>query len=425
MTTPAAALTGLRVHRVRVPLVGHFTTAVRSATELETVLVEAIDSEGRSGWGEAPISRVTRLSTEQAVASIEGPLAALVLGRSSRRAGITTAGITTAGSTTAGSTTAGIATPGGLPSGGLPGELDGVLARLEQSSEPAAARMAVDCALHDLAAQQRGLTLAAYLAGTGTAVQAPGDGARGIVRGAAGIPMTVETDMTLSVAPPAELAAKAAAHAAAGFRCLKVKLDGQMDVLASIRAVREAAGPDMVLRVDANQAFDAGTAIRLIRTLEDAGLGIELAEQPVPAGDWAGLAAVSAAVDTPIMADESVWTLADLDRLLAHRAAAMVNIKLAKTGGLFHARRLLGRSRAEGLGVVIGCMLESPVGIAAAASLAALIPSLTDQSTGRSTAQDLDGGLWLAASPVAGGASYEGRTIRLATAPGLGISGLS
>lgn len=389
MTTLTTALTELRVHRVRVPLVGHFTTAVRSATELETVLVEAVDSDGRSGWGESPISRVTRLSTEQAVASIEGPLAALVLGR------------------------------GGTP-GSSPQEPDGVLAALEQSPEPAAARMAVDCAVHDLAAQQLGLTLGEYLAGVGAMPAAGSPGSPGVI---------VETDMTLSVAPTAELAAKAAAHSAAGFRCLKVKLDAQMDVLASMRAVREAAGPDVVLRIDANQAFDAGTAIRMIRELEDAGLGIELAEQPVAAGDWAGLAAVSAAVDTPVMADESLWTLADLEQLLKHQAAALVNIKLAKTGGLFHARRLLERAHAEGLGVVIGCMLESSVGIAAAASLASLIPAgaaqTTAQSTARSAAQDLDGGLWLAASPVAGGASYDGRTIRLAPAPGLGISGLS
>ena len=226
--------------------------------------------------------------------------------------------------------------------------------------------------------------------------------------------------MTLSVAPPEELAAKAVTHAAAGFRCLKVKLDAGMDVLASMRAVRAAAGPDVVLRIDANQAFDAGTAIQIIRDLEDAGLEIELAEQPVPAGDWAALAQVSAAVDTPVMADESLWTLADLDRLLEHNAAPLVNIKLAKAGGLRHGRRLLERARAEGLGVVIGCMLESPVGIAAAASLASLLPA-----TDRSAAQDLDGGLWLAASPVDGGAGYAGRTIRLAAAPGLGISGLS
>lgn len=382
-------LTVLRAHRVRVPLVGHFTTAVRSATELETVLVEAVDSDGRSGWGEAPISRVTRLSTEQAVASIEGPLAALVLGHRPGRPGPST------------------------------NEPDSVLAGLEQSSEPAAARMAVDCALHDLAAQQVGLTLGAYLSG-GEPGGESGAGAAGAApRAAPGV--TVETDMTLSVAPPEELAAKAAVHTAAGFRCLKVKLDARMDVLASMRAVRAAAGPGMVLRIDANQAFDAATAIRIIRDLEDAGLEIELAEQPVPAGDWAALAQVSAAVDTPVMADESLWTLADLDRLLAHRAAPLVNIKLAKSGGLRHGRRLLAKARAEGLGVVIGCMLESPVGIAAAASLASLLP----ESPGRSAAQDLDGGLWLAASPVTGGAGYSGRTIRLATAPGLGIRGLS
>ncbi|MDD1478442.1 dipeptide epimerase [Arthrobacter sp. H16F315] len=377
-------LTVLRAHRVRVPLVGHFTTAVRSATELETVLVEAVDSDGRSGWGEAPISRVTRLSTEQAVASIEGPLAALVLGHRPGRPGPST------------------------------NEPDSVLAGLEQSSEPAAARMAVDCALHDLAAQQVGLTLGAYLSGG-----EPGGESGAGPRAAPGV--TVETDMTLSVAPPEELAAKAAVHTAAGFRCLKVKLDARMDVLASMRAVRAAAGPGMVLRIDANQAFDAATAIRIIRDLEDAGLEIELAEQPVPAGDWAALAQVSAAVDTPVMADESLWTLADLDRLLAHRAAPLVNIKLAKSGGLRHGRRLLAKARAEGLGVVIGCMLESPVGIAAAASLASLLPV----TAGRSAAQDLDGGLWLAASPVSGGAGYSGRTIRLATAPGLGIRGLS
>jgi L-alanine-DL-glutamate epimerase-like enolase superfamily enzyme len=382
-----ATLTGLRVHRVRVPLVGHFTTAVRSATELETVLVEAIDSDGRRGWGEAPISRVTRLSTEQALASIEGPLAALVLAGSGR------------GAAAAGP--------------------DGALRRLEHSLEPAAARMAVDCALHDLAAQQRGLTLAEFLAGSGSAARrAPGEPA------ASAPGATVETDMTLSVAPPEELAAKAAGHAAAGFRCLKVKLDAHMDVLASLRAVRAAAGPDTVLRIDANQAFSAAEAIKMIRQLEDAGLDIELAEQPVPAADWAGLAAVTAAVDTPVMADESLWTLADLEQLLRHRAAGLVNIKLAKTGGLLHARRLLERARAEGLGVVIGCMLESAVGIAAAASLASLVPPPADAVRGRSAAQDLDGGLWLAASPVLGGAGYAGRTISLASAPGLGISGL-
>jgi L-alanine-DL-glutamate epimerase-like enolase superfamily enzyme len=156
---------------------------------------------------------------------------------------------------------------------------------------------------------------------------------------------------------------------------------------------------------------------------------VELVEQPVAAGDWQGLAEVSAAVGTPVMADESVRTLADLQTLLRYRAAPMINIKLAKTGGLHHARRLLERATAEGIGVVIGCMLESPVGIAAAASLAAIMGAGIDAGAGVGAGagrdQDLDGGLWLRSSPVTGGARYEGKVIRLASGPGLGIGALS
>ncbi|MGG5173918.1 enolase C-terminal domain-like protein [Pseudarthrobacter sp. J1763] len=407
-----ARLREVRVHRVRVPLVGHFTTAVRSATELETVLVEAIDSDGFSGWGEAPISKVTRLSTEQAVASIEGPLAALVLHQDGGLHG------TNAHSGT------------GL-GGALPGELSESLARLEQSTEPPAARMAMDCALHDLAAQQHGVDLATYLA----SIIASGEAQSGFgIKALAKVPQVkIETDITLSVAPPAELATKAAAHVAAGFRCLKVKLDARMDVLASMQAVRAAAGDQTVLRIDANQAFNASEAIRVIRALEDAGLNIELAEQPVPAGDWAGLAQVSAAVETPVLADESLWNLQDLEQLLRYQAAPMVNIKLAKTGGLRHGLRLLERATAEGIDVVIGCMLESHVGIGAAVALAAQLPASDGRSVadgrsgsdGRSAAQDLDGGLWLTASPVRGGIEYQGMNIQRSTAPGLGISGLA
>lgn len=348
----------LKVHRVRLPLVSRFTTAIRSAVELETVLVEVMDSDGRSGWGEAPVSRVTRVTSDQVASSIEERLWPLVRGSD-------------------------LTDPAA------------VLERLEASPEPAAARMAVDCALHDLAAQQQDQPLAGYL---GSALE------------------EVATDMTLSIAGPEELARTAAAHVRRGFGSLKIKLGAHGDALAAMKAVRAAVGPDVTLRIDANQAFQAADAVRLIRSLEDAGLGIELVEQPVAAGDWAGLAQVSAAVVTPVMADESVWTLDDLHTLLRHKAAPMVNIKLAKTGGLHHARRMVATAVQEGIGVVIGCMLESHVGIAAAASLAATVARQRDQ--------DLDGGLWLASSPVSGGARYSGNAIALAAGPGLGITGL-
>jgi L-alanine-DL-glutamate epimerase-like enolase superfamily enzyme len=374
------SLKSLQVHRVRIPLLGHFTTAVRSASELETVLVQAVDDDGRQGWGEAPVSRVTGVTTEQVAASVEGPLWALVKGVD-------------------------LAEP------------EPALERLERSPEPAAARMAVDCALHDLAAQHRELSLAHYLAQSMTRFPAQPGAARTAVAPLAGVP----TDMTLSIAGPEELATAAAGHVSNGFDTLKIKLGSRGDAVAALRAVRAAVGSAVTLRVDANQAFQPAEAVRVIRALEDAGLAVELVEQPVAAGDWQGLAEVSAAVGTPVMADESVRTLADLQTLLRYRAAPMINIMLAKTGGLRHARSLLERATAEGIGVVIGCMLESPVGIAAAASLAATMGSGRDGMRD----QDLDGGLWLRTSPVSGGARYEGKVIRLAPGPGLGIGALS
>jgi L-Ala-D/L-Glu epimerase len=362
-------LTTLIAHRVAVPLRQTFTTAVRSADVLETVIVEARDGDGRRGWGEAPISVVTKTTSSAVVASVEGPLQGLLAGAGA-------------------------------------GDLDHALALVEQSREPSAARTAVDCALHDLAAQQAGLPLAAFLAGSSTAVR----------------PARVLTDMTLSVGDAEALAATAVRHVAEGFDCLKIKLDASHDALAAMRAVRAAVGPATVLRVDANQAFTAEQAIALIRGFEDVGIGIELVEQPVAAADWTGLAKVGAAVETPIMADESVWTCADLDILLAHKAAPLVNIKLAKTGGLRHARRLADRAADAGLGVVVGCMLESTVGIGAAAAFATTLAAGAGPVSG---AQDLDGGLWLAASPVRGGARYSAAEILLPQAPGQGIAGLN
>lgn len=128
------------------------------------------------------------------------------------------------------------------------------------------------------------------------------------------------------------MAALSEEYVTAGFGCLKLKASAAHDTVAGLRAVRAAVGPDVTLRIDANQAWDAETAIRVIRAAEDAGLGIELVEQPVAAHDLDALAAVTAAVDTPIMADESVRTAQDVRRVAERGAADLVNIKLAKTG---------------------------------------------------------------------------------------------
>ena len=352
----------LTAHAVTVPLVRPFVTAVRSTSVLESVLVEVRDGDGHTGWGEAPISAVTGATTAGVTAAVHGPLQELLTTHDGE-------GIT------------------------------GLLRRIAASGERSAARMAVDCALHDLAARRSGLPLYRHLGG---------------VLG------RVRTDMTLSVGEPSVLAAAAAAHQAAGFDCIKVKLDAHGDPVARMRAVRGALGAGARVRIDANQAFSAQEAIRFITALEEGGLDVELVEQPVPAGDWEGLARVTRAVSTPIMADESVWTGTDLQRLIDSGAASMVNIKLAKTGGLFPALQLAAQAKAAGIGVLVGCMMESNVGISAAAAFASALAG----NSGPEIPQDLDGGLWLKESPVDGGARYTGSVIALPSTPGTGITAL-
>lgn len=160
--------------------------------------------------------------------------------------------------------------------------------------------------------------------------------------------------------------------------------------------------------------------MRIIRFWEDHGANLEFVEQPVAARRLDDLASVTNAVDTPIMADESVWTMHDLFELVARRGADLVNVKLAKTGGITEALGLIVAATANEIGVVVGCMMESHVGIAAAAAVAA---TLTPADGAR--AQDLDAGLWLGSSPVVGGARYRHDVVVPAQAPGLGITGLA
>lgn len=357
-----SAVERIRVLRVPSPLVRPFVTAVRQTEHLDVVLVEVSDVDGRRGYGEAAVSwRVTGESPQSVAAVVAGPLAEVVLGRN-------------------------VGDPG----------IAADIARAVWGN--AAARSAVECAVADLAAQQRGLPLAQSL------TSAPA-------------PARIRTDMTLSAGEPSALAAVSEEHVAAGFGCLKIKASAAHDTVAGLRAVRAAVGPAITLRVDANQAWDVETAIRVIRAAEDDGLGLELVEQPVAAHDLDALAAVTAAVGTPIMADESVRTARDV-RVVADRGAAdLVNIKLAKTGGLAEAFAAAAVARTAGLGVVIGCMMESHVGVTAAAHLAAAVAP--------GVVHDLDAAFWLRSSPVAGGVTLSGDMLEPGSGTGLGITTLA
>jgi L-alanine-DL-glutamate epimerase-like enolase superfamily enzyme len=215
-------------------------------------------------------------------------------------------------------------------------------------------------------------------------------------------PEIAPTDFTLGLDEPAVVAERA--KRAAAFPALKIKCGGPAD-LDTLRAVRSVYGGP--IRVDANTGWTPDDAVELLPALLE--LGVELIEQPFPAGrlDW--LADLQDRSDLPIVADESCVTDDDLDTLVG--VVAGVNVKLAKVGGPGPAARMLARARELGFRTFLGCMEETSVVIAASAACASLVEWA-----------DLDGCLLLAEDPFEGLELGADHRWKLDQRPGLGVT---
>ena len=179
----------------------------------------------------------------------------------------------------------------------------------------------------------------------------------------------LETDVTISADKDENAVQEAASEAAAaGFRVLKIKVGGlPADDLARVRAVR-AAAPKARLILDGNQGFSPRAALRFIETVLASGAAVELLEQPTPKDDLRGLAFVARRCPVPVAADESVATPADAARA-ADAGVTAINVKLAKSG-ISRGLEIAAAARAAGLPLMIGCMAETPRGLAASVYLA-------------------------------------------------------
>ena len=186
------------------------------------------------------------------------------------------------------------------------------------------------------------------------------------------------------------------------YPVLKVKLGTNRDD-EILRTIRGAT--DKELRVDANAGWTRKQAIRMLPVLEE--FGVTLLEQPLPAADHDGLAAVTRASRIPVIADESCLVASDIPPLVG--AVDGINIKLAKCGSLREALRMIAVARAHGMMVMVGCMIESSIGITAAAHFTPLVDIA-----------DLDGAALLAADPFVGATIDRGRIV-LPSGPGLGL----
>ena len=351
-------ITKIEVGEVNIPLVTPFKTALRTVDHVNDLIVRITADDGQVGFGEAPPTAVITGDTKGSIrCAIEEFIAPSLIGMDIEN-------------------------------------LDGIMAKLHSCIlKNTSAKAAVDMAIYDLYAKNLGQPLYKVLGGRKA---------------------QFETDITISVNPIDEMVSDSLKAVADGFNILKVKVgkEGLKDV-ARIEAIRKAVGPDVILRVDANQGWTPKDSVRIIRAMEDRGLDIDLVEQPVHAHDFAGMQFVTGQVATPILADESVFSAEDAIKLIQGRAADLINIKLMKTGGIYQAQKICSIAETYGVECMIGCMLESKISVSAAAHLAA--------AKGIITRADLDGPALCQIDPYEGGPIFDGPWIRMNETPGLGI----
>lgn len=224
-----------------------------------------------------------------------------------------------------------------------------------------------------------------------------------------GTPSPVTTDITVPIVDP-ESAKKSAVKAADdGFTDIKIKTGSGLDAdVERVFAVAEGA-PSADLKIDANQGWTVRETAEFETRIRESGIEIELIEQPVRADDIVGLRRARNAVDVPIAADEAVFSPADAVRVVREEAADIINVKLGKSG-ILAAETIAGIAQAANLDVMIGCMLESSVGIHASAHLVSGLDCFSYV--------DLDGNLLLADDVVE---RQHGPNIRI-SGPGHGIT---
>lgn len=349
----------VKLGMLKVPLITPFKTALRTVEYVEDVVVMLETDTGHIGYGNAPATAVitgdTHGSVIEAIRTVFTPL---LLGRN--------------------------------------------VADLNQLTRQIAAAMihntsakaAVEIALYDLFAQSYQTPLYRLLGGGES---------------------SLTTDITISIDYIDKMVADAERAVERGFEILKLKVGKDIGLdIERIRAVYAAVKGRALLRLDANQGWSPKQAVRAIRSLEDAGVHLELVEQPVKARNLDGMCYISERVKTPIMADESIFGPHEVMEVIQRNAADIINIKLMKTGGISSALKIADLAGLYDLECMVGCMLETSIGVSAAAHIAAAKSPVVSKL-------DLDVPSLCQFDPVVGGATYRDADIILNETPGLGI----
>lgn len=305
-----------RLHRLAIPLVRPFRTSFGTETVRDVILVEAISTDGMSGWGECVTMSWPGYSYEYGDGAIDVMTRHLL--------------------------------PALVEVAAADDPAD-VRAAMEVVRGHPMAKTALSTAMLDVWLRERSMSLASYLGAERTHVDS------GV---SVGIPTTESID---------ELLDEVEGYIAAGYRRIKLKIEPGWD-LEPVGAVRER-WPDIPLQTDANQAYQRSDAVHLARMDE---FGLLLHEQPLHEEDWYGHVLLSQACATPICMDESIHSVACADSAIHFAACSIINIKPGRVGGYLTAKEIHDLCRAQDVPVWCGGMLETGIGRAANVALAAL-----------------------------------------------------
>ena len=352
-------ITKIRYGNLQIPLRTPFKTALRTVEKIDDVVIRIETDTGHCGYGSAPPTvAITGESKETILATLKEIIEPLLLGQS---------------------------------------VCD--LAKLCVSVQDActgnsSAKAAAEIALYDLYAQLQGKPLYRVLGGSSA---------------------VLNTDLTISSNDTHIMLADCEDALLRGFTSLKIKVGkNSAEDIQGLSQLYQAIAGRASLRIDANQGWSAKQTVAILNTLEDSGMVFELIEQPVVSSDIDGLKYIKAHVKTPVLADESAFSLQQVKNLIELDAVDLINIKLMKTGGLSQAIAITDYCAENDKQCMMGCMLEGGISAAAAVHLAIAKQQVI-------TKIDLDGPTLGAFNPIDSNVLFNDAVISVTDTPGLGI----